>query len=179
MKNKILSILIALLAFVATSQLKHFLPVLNFESVVLAADMTKVVEAWLKPFERKATPTNGKPANEYEIKHAGSENILIKGGGEQIWADGVRSKDATVLEAKYIGNPSRSPYVPGSSCPAFIAEGIDEKTNDEFRRYALVINDTKTPVDKLEVITNEKTAVPYFNCLLKKHNITGAVIVKP
>lgn len=78
-----------------------------------------------------------------------------------------------------ISNPSRSPYVPGSSCPTFIAEGIDEKTNDEFRRYAAVINDPKTPVEKIEVITNEKTAVPYFECLLKKHGISGTVVIKP
>lgn len=138
----------------------------------------QVVKAWLKQFKRKLTPNNT-PADAYEIKHTGSDNILLKGGGKQVWADGVRAKDATVLEAKYVGKPRRSPYVPSSECPPFLAQGITTKTADEFMRYAAVINDPKTPVDKLQVITNNQAAAPYFNCLMRKYNIPGSVVVKP
>jgi hypothetical protein len=61
----------------------------------------------------------------------------------------------------------------------FIAEGITTQTDDEFKRYAAVINDPKTPVDELEVVTNEKAAVPFFQCLMQKHSIPGNVVVKP
>jgi hypothetical protein len=160
-----------------TNGLSYTLP--GFDGkLVVAADMTQVVEAWLKQFERKTTP-NRTNADAYEIKHTGTDNILLKGGSEQVWADGIRAKDAAVLEAKYISKPDRSPYVPGSNCPTFIADGINTQTDDEFRRYASVINDLKTPVDKLEVITNEQASVSYFNCLLKKYNLPGNVVVKP
>jgi hypothetical protein len=178
MKNRVILLAASALVIIAGYGLEHALPTSFFSSVAVAASPTKaVVEAWIKTLEKKATPTSA-PEDLYEIKHTDPYNYLIKGGGEQIWADGIRSSDASVLDAKYVGNAARSPYIPDSGCPAFISKKIDAKTDDEFRRYAAVINDATTPVDKMEVITNNKEAAAYFKCFLTKHNISGQVVVK-
>ncbi len=60
-----------------------------------------------------------------------------------------------MLEAKFIEQPDRSPFVEGSKLPDFMPERILVRVEDEFLRYAAVINDPNTPVIGLEVITNE------------------------
>ena len=50
---------------------------------------------------------------------------------------------------------------------------------DEFRRYAAVVADPKTPAASLEVTVNDAQAKPYFEALLKQFSIPGKVVVKP
>jgi len=57
-------------------------------------------------------------------------------------------------------------------------ERILVRIEDEFLRYAAVINDPKTPVIGLEVITNEPRSVPFFENLLIRFSISGQVVVK-
>ncbi len=128
--------------------------------------------------QRKQTPTNSQ-AERYEIQQTGPENIQVQGGGEQVWADGIRPSDSKLLDAKYVKNPDNSPYVPDSNMDEDIRGIINTKTDNEFRRYGAVINDPNTPVTGLEVITNEPRAVPYFQGLMNKYNIPGDVVVKP
>jgi Domain of unknown function (DUF4157) len=133
---------------------------------------------WIKQFPRKKTPNNT-PRDAYEIQHTGPENIELRGGGEKIWADGVRSTDAHLLEAKFVENPASSPFIPGSKCPQFIRDKIVAEVNEEFRRYGAILNDSNTPAKALEVITNDQQAVPFFQDLLTKYNIPGQIVVKP
>jgi hypothetical protein len=90
----------------------------------------------------------------------------------------ARAADQHLLEAKYVGDPGRSPYVPDSSAPPFIREQVLNETEDEFRRYAAVVGDSGTPAKGLEVITNDHRAVPYFQSL-QKYNIPGQVVGRP
>lgn len=136
------------------------------------------VDEWARDFPRKPTPNNT-IRDAYEIKHTGPENIQVEGGGARVWADGMRSEDARLLEAKHVTNPDRSPFVSDSKMPDFVREKIVTDVNDEFRRYGAVINDPNTPVKGLEVITNDPKAVPFFEGLMQKHNIPGQVVVKP
>lgn len=85
----------------------------------------------------------------------------------------------SILDAKYVGNPGRSPFVPGGNVPDFIQEKIDAKMADEFARYAAVINDPGNPLTGLRVITNDQGAVPYFEDLMQQHGIPGSVVVDP
>ncbi len=50
--------------------------------------------------------------------------------------------------------------------------------NEAKQRYAAVINDPKTPVIGLEVITNEPRSVACFENLLIRFSISGQVVVK-
>jgi len=83
-----------------------------------------------------------------------------------------------LLEAKFIEQPDRSPFVEGSKIPDFMRERILVRIEDEFLRYAAVINDPNTPVIGLEVITNEPRTVAFFEKLLIRFSISGRVVVK-
>ncbi len=50
---------------------------------------------------------------------------------------------------------------------------------NEFRRYAVVIDDPNTPVVGLNVIVNIEEAVPFFESLLSQFNLPGSVVVIP
>lgn len=129
---------------------------------------------WFSKLETKKTPTNTAP-HLYEIKHTGGINYLIKGGGVEFWADGIR--DASVIETKMIVNPPRSPYIAGSKTPDFIREKAVADVRGEFDRVAKIVRDDGNPLTSMRVITNDAKAVPFFESLLREYNIPGGVIV--
>lgn len=138
----------------------------------------RAFDAWARELPPKPTPPT-EPYGPYEIRHTGPENFLARGGGEEIWADGARAADQHLLEAKYVGKPDASPYVPDSNAPPFLRDQVQKATEEEFRRYAAVINDSATPARGLEVITNDPRAVPYLESLMQKYHLPGQLVVKP
>ncbi|OQW92576.1 MAG: hypothetical protein BWK78_01290 [Thiotrichaceae bacterium IS1] len=131
---------------------------------------------WMKSLPKRVTPTYSLPY-QYQIKHAGPEEFQVAGGGQEIWADGLRLTDGFLLECKFIDQPDRSPFVADSQIPDFIRQRIVTQVADEWYRYAAVINDSQTPVMGLEVITNEPRAVPFFQDLLDRYGMNGRVVV--
>ncbi|MFF2351858.1 restriction endonuclease fold toxin-2 domain-containing protein [Kitasatospora sp. NPDC058115] len=122
----------------------------------------------------------GSGANQaYQIRTVGSTEYHATGGGTQVWADGLDINSSELLDAKYVGSPGRSPFVPGGKVPHFIQAKIDAKIDDEFSRYSAVVNDSGNPLTGLRVITNESGAVPYFKGLMQQHGIPGSVVVVP
>ncbi|WP_158973169.1 ricin-type beta-trefoil lectin domain protein [Streptomyces griseus] len=125
-------------------------------------------------------PAKGSGANQaYQIAKVGSTEYHATGGGAQVWADGFDADTVELLDAKHVNTPGRSPFVPGGKVPDFIQAKIDKKLNDEFSRYAAVINDPDNPLTGLRVITNDPGAVPYFTDLMRQHGIPGIVVVDP
>ncbi|WP_428836774.1 restriction endonuclease fold toxin-2 domain-containing protein [Streptomyces labedae] len=112
-------------------------------------------------------------------RQVGSTEYHATGGGTQVWADGLDINTSELLDAKYVGKPGRSPYVPGGKVPDAVQAQVDEKMSDEFARYAAVINDPRNPLKGLRVITNEPGAVPYFRGLMQQHGIPGSVVLSP
>ncbi|MUG96991.1 hypothetical protein F7734_33510 [Scytonema sp. UIC 10036] len=139
--------------------------------------MSESIENWIKALPKRSTPTYSQ-RYQFQIKYCGTEEIQVKDGGEQIWADGINTQTGELLEAKFVDNPTNSPYVSGSNIPPFIRTKIVNDVENEFRRYAAVINDPNTPVESLQVIVNIQEAVPFFENLLKKYNIQGHVVVR-
>ncbi|MEH0579166.1 ricin-type beta-trefoil lectin domain protein [Streptomyces sp. B21-108] len=128
----------------------------------------------------KTGAPKGSGANQaYQVRVVGSTEYHATGGGTQVWADSLDVNTSELLDAKYVGNAGRSPFVPGGKVPDFIQAKIDTKMNDEFSRYAAVINDPGNPLVGLRVITNEPGAVPYFTDLMQQHGIPGSVVVDP
>lgn len=133
---------------------------------------------WVRNAKRR--PAQSSPeAYRYQQKHAGPEELLVEGGGEKIWADGARLETARLVEAKFIANPEKSPFIPGSECNPRVRAVILEEVTAEFRRYAAVLADARTPAVALEVIVNEARAAPFFEGLLRTLGIPGEVIVRP
>jgi hypothetical protein len=151
-------------------------------AVSQAADVRAVnenaVTEWARDFERKPTPTST-AAGRYEVAQTGPLNIHLEGGGVKVWADGLDAPTAKVQEAKLVDNPGRSPFVDGSACPSYVRDAIREKVENEFERYAKVINDPSTPVDGLQVIVSHPAAIPYFTTLMERLRIPGTILVKP
>jgi hypothetical protein len=139
--------------------------------------MKKKVAEWASQFQRRLSPTHS-PNYQYQIKYAGTQEILVQGGGEKIWADGIRVEEGFLLECKFIVQPDRSPFIEDSQIPNFIREKIVTRVADEFVRYAAVINDPNTPIIGLEVIINEPSAAPFFQELLQRYKIPGRVFYK-
>jgi hypothetical protein len=139
--------------------------------------MSENVENWRRNFPRGLTPTYSQ-RHQFQIRHCGSEEIQVKDGEEQIWADGINIQIRQLLEAKFVDNPTNSPYVDGSRAPPFIRTKVVNDVENEFRRYAAVINDPNTPVVELLVIANIEEAVPLFENLLKEYNIPAHVVVR-
>lgn len=125
--------------------------------------------------------TPGSPEQQYQLRHAGDTEYRIAGRDSQIWADSVHGIDVATGEAvdtKYIGNLSRSPYIPGTACPDFIREKVDKQQRHEFERYAAVVESDANPLTGLHVITNDHGAAGYFAGLMKEFNIPGRISVK-
>ncbi|MFF7155698.1 polymorphic toxin-type HINT domain-containing protein [Streptomyces sp. NPDC008139] len=128
----------------------------------------------------KTGAPKGSGANQaYQIRQVGSTEYHATGGGTQVWADGLDMNTSELLDAKYVGNPGRSPFVPGGKVPGFIQAKIDAKMGDEFSRYAAVINDPGNPLTRLRVITNMPGAVPYFQGLMQQYGVPGSVVLSP
>ncbi|HZH74722.1 MAG TPA: restriction endonuclease fold toxin-2 domain-containing protein [Archangium sp.] len=138
----------------------------------------KVFKSWLAKLKRRPVPES-REAYQYQRKHAGPEELLVSGGGAQVWADGARLETAKVVEVKHVGDAGKSPFIPGSTCDEGVRFAIQRGVTDEFERYAAVIKDPNTPIVALEVIINDMRAVPFFESLLTKFGIPGEVLVRP
>jgi len=130
----------------------------------------------------KTRPAAGtSPAYEYQRRVAGPTETQIAGssGVPKIWADGPSPMAAFAIDAKFVGDASSSPFVPGSSIPDAIRAQIMEDQEDEFSRYGAVLRDPCVPVKFLTVKTNNPLAVSTFQDLLIRHGVPGSVVVEP
>jgi hypothetical protein len=134
-------------------------------------------EQWIQQAERRPIPVKPEEPYGFQRKHAGAEELLVKGGGEKVWADGARASDAHLIEIKHVEKPDTSPFVMGSSCDDSVRQLIRKKEANQFSRYAAVILDPKTPVVGLEVVVNDGRAVAFFEALLREFRIPGHVVV--
>jgi restriction endonuclease fold toxin 2 of polymorphic toxin system/pretoxin HINT domain-containing protein len=128
--------------------------------------------------DKKATPTKS-PANQYEIRHTGPYNLTLRGGGTKIDADGFRARDGFALDAKHVGNPQKSPSIPGSKAFEPLRQRNLRDLRSELRRYRAVIEDSANPVRGLEIITNNQEAAAFFKRELRRARVPGRVVVRP
>jgi hypothetical protein len=138
----------------------------------------KAFASWIASSKKRAVNTKT-PAMEYQSARAGKQEVLVKGGGEEVWADGARMNDAHLLEVKHVEKPDSSPFIEGSTCEEYIRSMIREKERIQLRRYAAVIADPETPAVGLEIIVNDARAAPFFELLMHELGIPGRVVVRP
>src|SRR6185369_13072984 len=93
----------------------------------------KAFAEWIERAPKSPSP-KGQPRFDYEIRKTGPVNITVSCGGAKVAADEVRLRDAHLLEAKFISNAERSPFVDGSGCPEFICAQARLEVEDQFRR---------------------------------------------
>ncbi|MEM8677642.1 MAG: hypothetical protein AAGF83_27850 [Cyanobacteria bacterium P01_G01_bin.67] len=141
------------------------------------------VDDFISTIAPRRTPTNSS-ANLFEIEQTGLLNYRIltgqindQGRAETFDIDGFRGR--TILDTKYIGNPTRSPYINNSQAPQFLKDNVLRQERDQFRRTADIINNPSIPFTQLEVLVNDAQAVEYFESLLEEFNIPGQVRIVP
>jgi hypothetical protein len=144
----------------------------------LTREQQLAAEAWADSLPTHTTPT-GTAAGRYEVQHTGPVNYTMEGGGVKIDADGFRPSDALALEAKHVGSPDASPYVPGSKAPEFIRTRVMDGVRDELERYRDIALSPDTPMRGVEVVTNDPRAVANLEALMRELGVPGRVVVRP
>jgi hypothetical protein len=134
------------------------------------------VEAYVAGLPRKNTPTV-KPSGQFEVEQTGPYNYTVPAGGEKIDIDGYGG--TTILDAKFVEKPDISPYIHGSNAPDFLRQEVLKDQQSEFKRLAAAIDDPAVPFTRLEILTNDPRAVPYFQGLINQYKIPGTVRVVP
>lgn len=136
----------------------------------------KAFAAWIRTLVRRKTSESTQPLR-FQLKWAGAEELLVQGGGVEVWADGHRAGDAMILEVKYVDKPDSSPFIQGSRCNDLIRDKIRLKELEQFRRYAAILNDPAIPAVGLELILNDARAVPFFEAIMRELRIPGRIVV--
>ena len=131
-------------------------------------------DAYVAGLPQKRTPTGG-PEDQFEIEQTGPMNYRVPAGNETFDIDGYEGN--TILDAKYVGNPGRSPFIHGSKAPSFLREKIRQDQLDEFRRVKVILNDSTNPFTDFEVRTNDSSAAAYFRDLLREQGLPDRVKV--
>lgn len=135
-------------------------------------------EAWVSQAKRRKART-ATEAEQFQIEHAGPEEVLVRGGGEEVWADGYRSSEAYLLEVKHVEKPELSPFIEGSRCGDDIRNVIREKERQQLRRYAAILKDPATPAVGLEILLNDARAAPFFEALMREFGVPGRIVAVP
>lgn len=122
---------------------------------------------------------SGSRSQQYQIRVAGPYEYLLTGGGTAVQADGLRVAADTALDAKFVDDPARSPYVlpPAIFLTAF--NGVLRGETEQFDRYGRVLRDPCVPVKLLEVITPHSESRSYFEALLAANAVPGYVRIVP
>lgn len=117
----------------------------------------------------------GRRSGLFEVDQTGAFNYRIRGGGTQFDIDGWEGR--TIIEMKFVDNPERSPYVPGSKAPDFLRVEVEEKLRGEFERLAKILADPAVPFRAVAVRTNADGARTLFESLMREYNVPGRVEV--
>jgi len=133
-------------------------------------------ETWMQQAKRRKARAGGE-ADRFQADHAGPEEFLVRGGGEEVWVDGYRASDARLLEVKHVDKPDISPFVEGSRCSEVIRDMIRKKELEQMRRYAAILKDPATPAVGLELILNDARAAPFFEALMRESGVSGRIVV--
>jgi hypothetical protein len=125
------------------------------------------VDEWKSRFRQIAVDPQRAPAYAYQFRVAGPVEYMVDYNGVRARADGIRSSDCSLLDAKHVLNARRSAYVPGTmpDRESFV-NGVRTQTLDLVSRYDALISDPMSPVTQLELITNRQEAVPYLQQLM-------------
>jgi hypothetical protein len=135
-----------------------------------------LVNSWAGQFEtRPALGNDGEGPHDFQVDQVGPEETHVEATGVEVWADGINSGEALLQEAKSVGNPGASPYVPGSTASEATREGTLGNIDTEFEKYAAIIQDRNNPIQGLQIITNNSAAGAMFAEKMAEHGIPGRV----
>ncbi|MFY0528940.1 restriction endonuclease fold toxin-2 domain-containing protein [Archangium gephyra] len=141
----------------------------------LALALANVPEATSEEVRAMLTPESLAAMMALSAAWMGAQGVPVV--GQAVDADGYRSSDAHLLDAKHVEKPDSSPFINGSRCLERVRDSIRLKEFEQFSRYAAVLKDPMTPAVGLEVILNDARAMPFFEGLMRELGIPGRIVV--
>ena len=141
-----------------------------------AADQAAAL-AWASALPTR-DPNYGTPEDRaYRVRVAGQpEREMDTGDGRTVWADGYRSSDGAVVDAKNVRKPGCSPRtLDNLNEGAFGTTLLIGKDGDEIRRYGQAIANPANKLQYLEVDTNDQECVGYWQYLAAQHHVHSDV----
>lgn len=116
--------------------------------------------------------------NQFKVRTTGPVSHPVRGGGEQLWADGIREDNRYLQNAKYEGSPEHSPFADDSRSPSPVRDKIRQQAEDKVYKYGRIIKDPNSHYRGLEYITNDEGAKRFYEDLFRKHDVPGRVRVE-
>jgi hypothetical protein len=137
--------------------------------------------AWASGLQTR-DPLYGKPDDiAYQVRVAGQpEREVPTGNGRMVWADGYRSDDGALVDAKHVRNLGCSPrtlqgLVENDRATGFV-RGTDQ---DELTRYGQTIANPANHAQYLEIDTDDKATVGYWQYLAAASHVPSDVRYLP
>ena len=133
---------------------------------------SNIFQNWVNPLRTQINPRAHLDDGRFETFSTGNNTQYEAiGGGDKIWADGIDLNRNALVDTKH--NPGDFYTMDSYVEKPFLYVGLE----DEFRRYALVIADTTTPVAELiiKISNNKEGTLLLFNHLARKYNVPTSV----
>lgn len=121
---------------------------------------------------------SGLRAADQELLAEAISGYPVRGGGEQLQADGIREDNWYLQETKHGGASGNSPFRDDSRTPSPVREKIRQQAEDEVYKYGRIIKDPDSPYQGLEYITSDEGVKRFYEDLLLKHDVPGHVRVE-
>jgi len=139
-------------------------------------DPQKVVQ-WMSQFKSNPTNPTTPDWSAYQYKTCGPYEYEVRYNGISVNADGIRPSDCSFLDAKHVGDPKNSPFIPGSGVYPPVATNVANELTYLVSRYTAIINDSTSPMVRLEISTNTTQSQTYLRTYLR--NTPGTVALVP
>jgi hypothetical protein len=140
-----------------------------------------VAAAWASGLQTR-DPLYGKPDDiAYQVRVAGQpERAVPTGDGKTVWADGYRSDDGALVDAKHVRNPGCSPRtLQGLTEDQFATQMMREKDEPEVARYGQAIANPANHARYLEVDTDDEETIGYWQYVAAANHVPSDVRYVP
>jgi hypothetical protein len=127
-------------------------------------------------------PNYGNPADRaYQLRMAGTPERLMSGAhGDTVWADGFRTTDGAIIDAKNVRKQGCSPRtLQGLQEGAFNTNLLLSGDESELGRYQEAISNPANRAQFLELDTNDAATTGYWQFLAAAHHVPSDVRYVP
>lgn len=151
-------------------------PVPPFSPLLSASDQ-RAAALWAASLAQRPANYGTGADRAYQVRMAGStEYNMPTADGKTVWADGYRSQDGAIIDAKNVRTPGCSPRTldgvrDDQRATRFLLNG----DRNEFSRYRSVLANHHNKAHYLEVDTNGPETVGYWQFLMAENHVHGNV----
>jgi hypothetical protein len=137
--------------------------------------------AWANTLPSRAPNYGNADDQAYQLRVAGTpERLMSSANGGTVWADGFRSTDGAIIDAKNVRQQGCSPRtLNGLQQSDFATNLLSGKDANELYRYGDAINNPTNHAQFLELDTNDPETVGYWQFLCAQQHVKSDVRYVP